>query len=309
MQLKQEGPLDENFTKVPNAFIRDEAWHSQSRAMSFGLILYSFGNRTFNGQRHLSNILGDKWTARKISDYLSILRRLGWVELKEGVYTIRNTKGVVKQEAADIAEATYETADELQAEPKRKPTGLSAKERRERIIKAWNKHKTDNCVTMNAIHPSLYIAIETQTKKLGVDRDDYDGFMEAVMGGIRQDDWWSKLDVIKPNAIFGWGADIEDKKFRNTEKLYKSGHKKRGFHWNDKNVLKWYHSCGKKNFTTVEWITLEGPEPTEEERELFYECAQEGATVIRIGTPKGRKDPTFWPWYGLRGFAIPPVYS
>jgi len=49
-----------------------------------------------------------------------------------------------------------------------------------------------------------------------------DAFIGAVCRGAAKDEWWSQREL-KPTNVFGFGANLDDKKFENVEKLYQIG--------------------------------------------------------------------------------------
>lgn len=294
-----------SFALIPRSVIENGVlWDKNAKAVELYCLLLAMGSRRFENYQHLANTIGGSWTPRSIGKHFRSLR--GWgliIETKEGFD--------LREEVTEAPKATKrETsiAEEVQEQPKRKLSGLTAKQRKELIKEAWNKHRPDNCMQMDGAMPEpLFIAIQTQTKRLGLDPDDYDGFIGAVLLGIKNDSWWSQRQI-KPSMVFGWTANIEDKKFRNTEKLYKAGKTKRGFDWSDNSVLEWFHSKGKTNFKTVEWITVEGELPTQEEADWLNESMDEGATVIRIAKKAESGKPFKWPWSFQAKFAYAPDF-
>jgi hypothetical protein len=100
---------------------------------------------------------------------------------------------------------------------------MSQADRWEAIKLAWNTHKPEGYMQLDGrVNLPLLIAIETQTKRLKIDRDDYDTFIGAVLRGAAADDWWSAKSM-KASSLFGFSANIPDAKFENVEKLYRSG--------------------------------------------------------------------------------------
>ena len=158
------------------------------------------------------------------AERVAALRELGLVEPTDDGYRIQIGEQALDLEAEEVDVVPEKLiVAEIEEQPNRKPTGLSRKDRWELIKEAWNKYKPGPYLQLDgAVNTPVLIAIETQTKRLGVDRDDYDAFIGAVLRGAGADDWWSTKDMTAAK-VFGFGANLDDKKFFNVEKLYKSG--------------------------------------------------------------------------------------
>lgn len=132
-------------------------------------------------------------------------------------------------------------AEEVAELPRAKPTGISEKDSWQVMRQAWDREKPEQWVSMGGHSSMVFIAISTQAKRLGIERADYPDFVAKVCRGASADDWWSSRNL-KPSNVFGMSAQIEDKKFQNVEKLYKSGQTaKRKFSTkDDKSWLAWY---------------------------------------------------------------------
>ena len=82
---------------------------------------------------------------------------------------------VEQEEEATIAE-------EIEVQAKRKPSGVSQKDSSAQIKEAWNSNKPDSFMLLDGkMHPSLFIAIETQAKRLGIERPAYPEFIAEVL--------------------------------------------------------------------------------------------------------------------------------
>ena len=138
-------------------------------------------------------------------------------------------------------------AQEVAEQPKRRSTGLTQKDRWELIKAAWNEHKPESYLQLDGrVNLPVLIAVETQSKRLGVDRDDYDAFIGAVLRGAKADPWWG-AQSLKISNVFGFGAELDDKKFENVERLHKAGSalapkvEKKQEGWdNDQLLIDWY---------------------------------------------------------------------
>lgn len=150
-----------------------------------------------------------------------------------------------------IEEEEPTIAEEIEVQSKRKPSGVTQKESMAQIKEAWNANKPEAFMLLDGkMHPSLFIAIETQAKRLGIERPGYGEFVSEVLRAAQVDPYWSVADM-KPSRLFGWGTDIGDNKFRNVEKLYKSPNKEKlkVDYLSEDFWLKWYD--GYKGLTKV----------------------------------------------------------
>lgn len=176
--------------------------------------------------------------------------------------------------------------------PNRKPTSLKQADREILIKEAWNKHKPENWMALDGrISPPLYIAIESHTKRLGHDRDDYDGFMKRVLNGAKVDGWWSKKINMKAPSVFGFGQP-DDRKFINVEKLYNLGGTQQaasaGFDTTPEAFLEWYRLDAGLGITKVKFIEVE----TEDEAWDSDKGVQDGTAFVWFLT--GRAKPIHW---------------
>lgn len=233
LQVKRPFEVKERYTKIPNAFLRDsEIWAHPGAARAYLLLLSIGPTRTFDNADGLAAYLG--FSGRAFRSILSKMRLLGLIEggQAQGTIVLKSVEELVEEDPfpefdEPVAEPEPEKLiiAEVEQQPKRESTGLSQKDRWELIKDAWNKHKPESYLRLDgSVNTPLFIAIETQSKRLGVDRDDYDAFIGAVLRGAGQDDWWSTKDM-SATKVFGFGADLDDKKFLNVEKLYKLGTK------------------------------------------------------------------------------------
>jgi hypothetical protein len=133
-------------------------------------------------------------------------------------------------------------AEEIDQQAKRKPSGVTQKESMAAIAEAWNEAKPEQYMLMDKrMHPSMFIAIETHAKRLKIERPDYPEMIRYILSACKEDSFW-KSKSFKGNNLFGWGNDIEDKKFTNVEKLYREGKASDRFSFKDhRKVLAWYN--------------------------------------------------------------------
>lgn len=222
--------LERRYTKVPTELLAGEhpVWETPAVARLL-LRLLAFGHcRPFHSKSHLAAVLGTD--PRFLRRALNQLQELGLVSCADGELRIldpgaASEEPAPREEAANALPAPEEAsiAQEVGQEAKRKSTGLTQADRWEGIKAAWNANKPENFMLLDGrLNLPLLIAIETQTKRLKVDRDDYDAFIGAVLRGAAADPWWAEKNM-KASQVFGFGADLPDTKFTNVEKLYLAG--------------------------------------------------------------------------------------
>lgn len=228
LRVKRAFEVQKPFTKIPNEFLDDSRiWKYPAVARAYMLLLSLHSSRSFEGgKEELAASL--KLTTRNLDAVLSKLKMLGMIEggIRDGYIELLPMfeQGPLEEpEPEPHQEPEKLIIAEIEEQPKRQSTGLSQKDRWELIKQAWNKHKPESYLRLDgSLSLPVLIAIETQTKRLDLDRDDYDGFIGAVLRGAGADDWWNTKDMT-PAKVFGFGANLDDKKFFNVEKLYKSG--------------------------------------------------------------------------------------
>jgi hypothetical protein len=230
LQIKRSFDTTSDFTKIPNAVLRNKQLAGNPAAAWTYLLLLSLGkSRIFANSDELAAYIG--YSPRAFRANLSKLRLLGLVDGGQA-------SGIVQllppQDAPEFELPAEEPAlepelenrriiSEVEKQPKRKTTGLTQKDRWELVKEAWNKHKPASYLALDgSINTPLLIAIETHTKRLKLDRDDYDYFIGAVLTGAANDDWWSNKDL-KASAVFGFGSELKDGKFETVEKLHNRG--------------------------------------------------------------------------------------
>lgn len=243
MKLEYDIP-QKGFTQVPNALL------SCSLSASNKLTWIQIASACRDGKADVAGGMSEIAAAHGIpySAFIKAVRRLKEAGGLEGDRTACRLV-IPSDDHEPEPESTI--IDELEDQPKRKPSGVSQKESMLAIRGAWNKNKPEAWMQMDGrMHPSLFIAIETHAKRLGIERPDYPGFVSAVLQGAAADPWWS-AKTMKPSNLFGWGTEIKDCKFQNVEKLYRSNNKaKPRLDLSDDNTwLEWYD--GYKGIKTI----------------------------------------------------------
>ena len=215
--LKEAG-----YGMVPDALLEHPVLFQSPSAWASMVKLYGlFDGHKYENDQALAEKLG--YELKTLQKHFPIWRASGFVrKTKSGIHLWPFEDG---SELPEIETAEETIADSVAAMPKREKGDLSPKERHALIKEAWNKHKPDNFLSADgSLKPTYYIAIETHTKRLKHDRDDYDGFIGAVMRGISADTtgfWKSSTPFFR--GVFGEGADPGDDKFRQVERFYKIG--------------------------------------------------------------------------------------
>ena len=188
-------------------------------------------------------------------------------------------------------------AEEIQQQAPRKPSGVSQKESGAQIAEAWNKYKPEAFMQMEKrIAPPLFVSIETHAKRLNIERSDYPEMIRHILTSCKNSDWW-KTRNIKPSHIFGWGTDIEDKKFTNVERLYREGKTNQRFSLQDHDqVLSWYN----EKWPEVKWQKVEVIEVKEYQDAWHHDADYEpsGTIYLYTATEEGEKPGSISHWTG-----------
>lgn len=198
-------------------------------------------------------------SAQGLRKSVNKMHRLGAIRKEDGnmILVVPTAEALEEGESQSISA-------EVEEQPKRKPSGLSQNEAWELVKEAWNREKPESFFRLDG-KSSLphFIALETQAKRLGVERPQYGEFVTCVLRGACADEWWSTREM-KLSSIFGFGNKTTDTKFENVEKLYKLGKKAPDtkFSLNDDTaVLRWYNQVDpERGWTHVERVELEDGE-------------------------------------------------
>ena len=294
MELRTPKPT-KNFTIIPNELLHSSL--SNATRSTWLMIASVARDGYFNdgrGMAYVAELYGIPYTT-----FISRVQRLkaaGGLVGNQHKCELIIPGGNVEPVEEEIEEEEPTIAEEIEVQPKRKPSGVTQKESMAQIKEAWNANKPEAFMLLDGkMHPSLFIAIETQAKRLGIERPDYGEFVGEVLRAAQVDPYLSVADM-KPSRLFGWGTDIGDNKFRNVEKLYRSPVKaKVQVDYLDKNFwLSWYD--GYKDLTDVEfkyadsyWDALDRVDE-EVDPNTAYVWTKEGGKTPHHWT--GRKDQT-----------------
>ena len=251
---------ENNFTLVPNELLFSGLEPAQKIAwMQLASLTRKGESPVF--ARKLAGIAEELDTCpRALRRMANILASLGAAEKEYDnlVLTVPTAESIEKEEDKSIS-------NEIQEQPKRKPSGVDQSTAWDLIKEAWNKSKPDAYYRLDGkVQLPQFIAIESQAKRLGIERSDYGRFVSQVLRGACVDDWWGKREM-KVSGIFGYSAKIPDNKFTNVEKLYKLGGNAPDVKFSlrdDEKVLEWYNSVDpERGWTEVQHLTMENDEP------------------------------------------------
>lgn len=194
-----------------------------------------------------------------------------------------------------VAEELPTIAEEMESAPRRK-NSVSEKEAKTAFVNAWNANKPATYLEERlSMNPATWIAVEIQAKRLKVERQDYTEFVKDVCRGLRADDWWSSKSF-KVSNVFGYSANIEDKKFQSVEKLWKQGQTKEAvratFTGSAADFIEWYNSKGFP-VKTIEAIKVEDWEQGHnKEQELLEKSESVDRSAARVYYADGK--PVYW---------------
>ena len=201
-----------------------------------------------NGQSHVTHN-----SIAKVAKALG----LDYTNFRTAVNRLAKAGGIVKEQgdwrltvpSDEAPEPTIQ--DEVQEAPNRKHS-LTQKEAWELIKEGWNKDKPEAWLRLDGpFNLPVYIAFETQAKRLNIEREDYGKFTAQVCRGATADPWWSKQSM-KASSVFGF-SKVADKKFENVEKLYKAGAavESKIDYACDADILARYHEKGRTDLVKV----------------------------------------------------------
>ncbi len=197
----------------------------------------------------------------------------------------------------------------IDSQPRRKPSGITAKESWQQVKEVWDKKKPEMYLNMKeTIDKIAFIGLETQAKRLGISRPDYPKFVEQVLAGLCQDKWWPTGGNFRLGSVFGT-HNIPDKKFLAVEQFYRAGadhmkprfDKKNKQHW-----LEWYQSYDSL-ITSVEFISFKN----KEEQERYYddpENPERPEDTAQVFFMDSDPNPIAWTYRGQARFLYIPDF-
>ena len=185
-----------DFTQVPNNLLSCEHLNPNDKITWMRL-----ASLCRNGRSHSS--------IRTRGDIAKALG-INFKTLESGLRRLKKNGGLVVEDGEIVLTIPTEPApeptinDEIDDQPKRKHS-MTQKEAWELVKKGWNKNKPEAWMRLDgSVNMPLMIALETQTKRLEIERPDYERFVGQVCRGGGADSWWSK-QTMKASSVFGFG--------------------------------------------------------------------------------------------------------
>jgi len=276
---------DTDFTQVPNDLINCPHLSAAEK-----ITWMQLASVCRNGEAHFTlRSLGDvakalDVPAAKLRTYVGRLVRAGGAVKEQGGYRLT----VPTQEAP---EPTIQ--EEIQEQPNRKHS-MTQKEAWELVKESWNKNKPESWLRLDgSMNLPVMIALETQAKRLEIQREQYGNFVGQVCRGATTDSWWSSQNM-KASSVFGF-SKVSDKKFENVEKLYKAGaavESKIDYNC-DADILARYHEKGHADRVRV--IRLEAEDQFAAGDHLNSIPDEEyDPTAVYLYFAQGKERPVYW---------------
>jgi hypothetical protein len=297
MNLTTDLEIQGNFTRIPNEVLDDDSLTDSEFRLWCRMLRQIKGKAPVN--------LGDSKTSNKILGVAtSTSRNLRNKLTKKGYLHTDGGLVYVSIPADDFVAAEDLLIDEVVEEPNRKPSGVTEKDAMIAISEAWNNNKPESFISCTKrLRPEAFWAIETQAKRLKIERPQYGKFVKQVMKGACQDEWLSK-QTWKIHNMFGWFDPkvraIDDKKVVRVEELYKKGQVLPDvFNWTDPEIFAWYaEAVPDREFDRIEWMEADLPEASLHNKEHKH------GKVIYIYTYPG--EPKRWTLFDTRELRYAP---
>ena len=284
MQITYEVP-DGKYTQVPNDLLTCEHLSAAHKLTWIQLASVCRNGRAHDGINSIKKIAATLGLdAGKFRTSVNRLVKAGGV-IKDG----DEWQLVLPSEQAP--EPTIQ--DEIEEQVKRKHN-LTQKEAWELVKEGWNKSKPDTWLRLDgSMNLPVMIALETHTKRLGIERENYSAFVSQVCRGGGAENWWA-AQAMKASSVFGF-SKVTDKKFENVEKLYKLGAsvEAKVDYGCDADILSRYHEKGHTNLVKV--IRHEAADGHEAEQHLTQMPeAEYDVTAAYIYFSPNSDRPVYW---------------
>lgn len=300
MRIIRSDSNAESFTRVPNALFLASLTPAMERAwIRLASLDHGDYSRSYRNLESIAEAIGYNRSA--LFRVMKDLKDAGFLAknnddlhlfIPSGPFEKKTKKPVQSVEL--LPENIPSISEELAAEPKR-VNSMSEKEAKTLFLITWNKFKPESYLEERSLNPATWIAIELQAKRLKVSREDYEIFVKTICLGLKADEWWASKSF-RPSNIFGYSANIEDKKFQSVEKLYKQGQTKEArsaaFSGSKLDFLEWYNSKGFPVQTIEAHEVADWNEGQEKEQELLTRSKTVDRSVARVYYAKGK--PVFW---------------
>ena len=298
MMLKIKNRPRSRFAQIPHNVIMDQRLWDNPSAMQVLQQLYCYAgyDRDYGTQKNLASVMGTN--ASILCRRLKTLEELGYVKKVGKDYELDMQP--VSEDLELSLEEPQEVLEELQAQPRREATGLTAKDRDKLIVAAWNAEaEKGQYQVLTSLKPSHKIVIEAHGKRMGVDRDDYSWITQIMMGGRKMERFFPQDGLANPGWVFGAYADkITDWKFQQIEDAYRLGDQtmRQSKEYSDAEVLAWYNRVAKyKQLERVEWVDVKSFEEYDD-----HEDFNRGNGTLYLYNVEGWNiSPIRWTNYGL----------
>ena len=229
-------PVNEDFTKVHNEIIRTEKLTALEKGV-FLQCLYAASNpkmirsKSWNGFAQAAGI-PPRTFLRHRQKFLDI-GLFRWV----GPSLLQITTSFYEDDDyEEIEEFDIEVveAEEKEEEPEksfvervdaapRRAKQMSTADRWNLITEAWDKYKQEDWPNVHR-SAGTKMAIELVMRNIGLNHDDYDDYIGAVIQGAKSDDFW--MDPSRPKKLsffFGSKGDLSDNQITSRVALYNRG--------------------------------------------------------------------------------------
>lgn len=296
MRVVRLDSASESFTRVPNAIFSANLTPAMERAwIRLASLDHGEYSRSYKSIETIAEVLGYNRSA--LFRVMKDLKEAGLLlKQDEDLHLVVPSKPIDRKTSLETVKEKERTiAEEMEAKPRR-VNSISEKEAKAAFIKAWNSFKPEKHLEEGkTINPATWIAVEIQAKRLGIEREDYADFVKTVCRGLKADNWWSSKSF-KVSNVFGYSAEIEDKKFQSVERLYKQGQTKEAksaaFTGTEEDFLDWYTAKG----FPVEKIEIHQVttwnEGLQKEQEILKNSKSVDRTTARVYYADGK--PVFW---------------
>lgn len=128
----------------------------------------------------------------------------------------------LKSDEAQEEEPEKSFVERVDAAPKRAKQ-MSTADRWNLITQAWDKYKQEDWPNVHR-SAGTKMAIELVMRNIGLNHDDYDDYIGAVIQGAKSDDFW--MDPSRPKKLsffFGSKGDLSDNQIASRVALYNRG--------------------------------------------------------------------------------------
>lgn len=298
MMLKIKNRPRNHFVQIPHNVIMDQRLWDNPSAMQVLQQLYCFAgfDRDYGTQKNLASVMGTN--ASILCRRLKQLEELGYVKKVGKDYELDMQP--VGEDLELSLEDSQEVLEDLQTQPRREATGLSAKDRDKLILAAWNAEaEKGQYQVLTSLKPSHKMVIEAHGKRMGVERDDYSWITQVLMGGRKMERFFPQDGLANPGWVFGAYVDkITDWKFQQIEDAYRMGDQtmRRSKKYSDPEILAWYNRVAKhKQLKRVEWVDVK----TLEEHDNHEEFHSGDGTLYLYNIEGWTFQPARWTNYYL----------